>query len=63
MVKYQTCLIRTVGRLYGQLTDNYGQSADHDIPIGMSALELANSELESAGSSADSNADSAKVGM
>ena len=36
----------------------YGQSADNDIPTGVSALESANSEIESADS-----ADSAKVGV
>ena len=63
MVKYQTCLIRTVGRLYGQLADDYGPSADDDIPTVVSALESADSELESADSSADSNPDSAEVGV
>ena len=36
--------------------DDYGESADDDIPTGVSALESADSELESADSNADSNA-------
>ena len=43
--------------------DDYGESADDDIPTGVSALELADSELELANSNANSNADSAKVGV
>ena len=41
--------------------DDYGESADGYIPTGVSVLESADSELESANSSTDSNADAAKV--
>ena len=51
--KYETYLMRTVGRLYGQLTDNYGQLAYYDVPT----------EPKLANSSADSIADSTKVGV
>ena len=39
------------------------QSAEDDLPTGVSALESPDRELESADSNADSNADSAKVGV
>ena len=41
--------------------DHYGESADGYIPTGGSVLLSADSELESVDSSADSNADAAKV--
>ena len=61
MVKYQTCLIQRVGRLYGESADDYGETADNYIPTGASALQSADSELESIDYSADSNADSPKM--
>ena len=63
MVKYQTFLIQTVGQLSAEFADNYGEMADYYIPTGALALEPADSELESANSSADSNADPPKIGM
>ena len=51
--------MRTIGRLYGESPDGFGESANDDIPTGGSAVELADSGLESA----DSTADSAKVGI
>ena len=51
----QTCLIRTVGRLYGESAD--------DIPAAESAVESADSGIESADSTTDSTANSAKVGV
>ena len=56
-------LIQTVGQLYRELADNYGESANNYIPTDASALEFANWELELADFSADSNADPAKVGV
>ena len=41
----------------------YGKSANDYIPTGGSALESADSELGSADSSADSNADPPKIGV
>ena len=52
-------MIRRVGRLSGESGDDNGESADTYILTGVSALELADSELESA----DSSADSAKVDL
>ena len=46
-----------------QRADDYGESADAYIPIGKSALGSADSELESAASIADSNADPLKIGV
>ena len=53
VLKYETYVIRTVGRLYGQLADNYGELAYYDIPT----------ELKLANSTTDSKADSTKVGV
>ena len=61
VVKYQTYLIRTVGRLYGELADDFWKSADDDT--GESAVESADSGLELAVSTTDSTANSAKVGV
>ena len=35
VVKYQTCLIRRVSRLYGESADHYGQSSDAYIATGV----------------------------
>ena len=55
--------IRTVGRLYGEFANCYGELADDYILIGGLAIISIDSELESADSSADSNADPPKIGV
>ena len=59
VVKYQTCLIRKVGRLYGESANDYGELADNYIPTGGSAIESPDWEIESS----NSTAESPKVGV
>ena len=63
MVKYQTCLIRRVSRLYGESADDYEESADSYIPTCVSVLESADSKLELADSTADSTANPLRIGL
>ena len=45
------------------LPNNYGESAKEYIPTGASVLESPKSEIESADSSADSNANPTRIGV
>ena len=62
MVKYETCLIKTIGRLYEEAAANFGESANDYIPRGESAIETADSVRESADSAVES-ADPPKIGV
>ena len=57
----QILIMWTVGRLYGESANNFGESTYDNIPIGESAVELADSGVKLADYTADSSADSAKV--